>query len=167
MTLCNLSIECGARCGMVAPDATTIEHVRGRPFAPSGAEFERAADTRWRCAGDPDAEFERVVTIRGAEIAPTVTWGTSPEDNSADRRCRSRSGALKLDTRSRPPASATRSTIWALHLGMRLADIAIDRAFIGSVHQCADIEDLHAAGRHPVGPQEQGAGAGFAGLDPW
>ena len=78
MTLCNMSIEAGARCGMVAPDEITFDYLRGRPLAPQGADFD-AAVTRWRAlATDPGAEFDRVVTIDAGDIKPTVTWGTHP-----------------------------------------------------------------------------------------
>ncbi len=78
MTLCNMSIEAGARCGMVAPDEITFDYLRGRPLAPKGADFD-AAVTRWRAlATDEGAEFDRVVTIDAADIKPTVTWGTHP-----------------------------------------------------------------------------------------
>ncbi|GMU43647.1 MAG: 3-isopropylmalate dehydratase large subunit [Xanthomonadales bacterium] len=78
MTLCNMSIEAGARCGMVAPDEITFDYLRGRPLAPQGADFE-AAVARWRAlASDDGASFDRVVRIDAADIAPTVTWGTHP-----------------------------------------------------------------------------------------
>ena len=78
MTLCNMSIEAGARCGMVAPDDTTFDYLRGRPLAPQGADFD-AAVARWReLATDAGAEFDRVVRIDAADIKPTVTWGTHP-----------------------------------------------------------------------------------------
>ena len=80
LTLCNLSIEAGARCGMVAPDETTIVYLRGRPFAPAGEAFERAAADWLALASDADAAFDREVALDGAEIAPVVTWGVSPED---------------------------------------------------------------------------------------
>ena len=79
MTLCNMAIEAGARVGLVAVDDTTIDYVRGRPFAPQGEAFERAASA-WRAlVSDPDARFDRVVEIDAASLVPQVTWGTSPE----------------------------------------------------------------------------------------
>lgn len=142
MTLCNMSIESGARCGMVAPDATTIEYVRGRPFAPKGDAFERAAEQWLALAGDPDAAFDREVTIDISDIAPTVTWGTTPED------------ALPIDATVPDPERAGDSSkaehvrdaleYMDLRPGMRLTDIAIDRIFIGSCTN-ARIEDLRSA----------------------
>lgn len=142
MTLCNMSIESGARCGMVAPDETTIDYLRGRPCAPQGADFERAAAQWLQLASDPDARFDREVEIDAADIAPTVTWGTTPED------------ALPIDAnvpdpdRIDDPARAARVRdalqYMGLRPGMRLRDIAIDRVFIGSCTN-ARIEDLRAA----------------------
>jgi 3-isopropylmalate/(R)-2-methylmalate dehydratase large subunit len=78
MTLCNMSIEAGARCGMVAPDQTTFDYLRGRPMAPQGADFD-AAVARWsRLVTDQGARFDRVVRINAADIKPTITWGTHP-----------------------------------------------------------------------------------------
>jgi 3-isopropylmalate/(R)-2-methylmalate dehydratase large subunit len=78
MTLCNMSIEAGARCGMVAPDDTTFDYLRGRPMAPQGADFD-AAVSRWReLVTDEGARFDRVVRINAADIKPTITWGTHP-----------------------------------------------------------------------------------------
>jgi 3-isopropylmalate/(R)-2-methylmalate dehydratase large subunit len=78
MTLCNMSIEAGARCGMVAPDDITFDYLRGRPMAPQGADFD-AAVTRWReLVSDDGAHFDRVVRIEAAAIKPTITWGTHP-----------------------------------------------------------------------------------------
>jgi 3-isopropylmalate/(R)-2-methylmalate dehydratase large subunit len=144
MTLCNMSIESGARCGMVAPDETTIDYVRGRPFAPKGDELERAAQQWLALAGDADAEFDRELSIDVADIAPTVTWGTTPED------------ALPI-TATVPDPSRVGDPSKAEHVrdaldymdlraGMRLTDIAIDRIFIGSCTN-ARIEDLRAAAK--------------------
>jgi 3-isopropylmalate/(R)-2-methylmalate dehydratase large subunit len=142
MTLCNMSIESGARCGMIAPDETTVEYVRGRPYAPQGSCFERAAGQWLALAGDPGAAFDREVTIDVSEIAPTVTWGTTPED------------ALPIDATVPDPeriadpskAEHVRDALdyMDLRAGMRLTDIAIDRIFIGSCTN-ARIEDLRAA----------------------
>ena len=78
MTVCNMSIEGGARCGYINPDQTTIEYLRGRPEAPQGEDFERAAQWWLSLASGPDAEFDDVVTYDGSEIEPTVTWGITP-----------------------------------------------------------------------------------------
>ena len=78
LTLCNMSIECGARIGMVAPDETTFEYVAGRPFAPEGAMWDRALSAWRRLATDGDATFDCEVAIDASKIGPQVTWGTSP-----------------------------------------------------------------------------------------
>ena len=78
MTVCNMSIEGGARCGYINPDQTTVEYLRGRPFAPQGAEFEKAAEWWLSLASGPDAEFDDRVTYDAADIEPTVTWGINP-----------------------------------------------------------------------------------------
>src|ERR1700756_4033405 len=80
LTLCNMSIEAGARCGMVAPDAVTFAYAKDRPFAPKGAEFDRAVEAWSALASDAEARFDREVTLDAGAIAPIVTWGTSPEE---------------------------------------------------------------------------------------
>ncbi len=142
LTLCNLSIEGGGRCGMVAPDETTIAYLRGRPYAPRGEAFGRAAEAWLALAGDADAAFDREVSFRGDEIAPTVTWGTSPQD------------AAPIDTtvpdpdRIADPARAAHARDALAYMDLRpgqpLTDIRIDRVFIGSCTN-ARIEDLRAA----------------------
>ncbi|PZA06967.1 MULTISPECIES: 3-isopropylmalate dehydratase large subunit [unclassified Meiothermus] len=83
MTVCNMSIEGGARCGYVNPDQTTFDYLKGRPYAPKGAEWEAAVE-RWKAlASDPDAHYDDVVNIRAEEIAPTVTWGINPGQGCA------------------------------------------------------------------------------------
>src|SRR5690554_1297004 len=80
MTVCNMAIEGGARAGLIAPDEKTFDYVKGRPHAPKGAAWE-AAVTWWKTLfSDADAQWDKVVTIRGEDIEPVVTWGTSPED---------------------------------------------------------------------------------------
>jgi 3-isopropylmalate/(R)-2-methylmalate dehydratase large subunit len=140
LTLCNMSIECGARCGMVAPDETTFAHVRGRLFAPS--DLDRAIEAWSQLPSDPDATFDREISLDAAAIAPTVTWGTSPED------------ALPIDARLPDPANqdslvraeTMRAALDYMGLtpGQKLTDIAIDRVFVGSCTN-ARIEDLRAA----------------------
>ncbi|WP_099825605.1 3-isopropylmalate dehydratase large subunit [Oceaniglobus indicus] len=135
MTLCNLSIEGGARCGMVAPDAVTLEYIRGRAFAP-GADLWDAACADWlSLATDPDAAFDRDVTLDASTIAPLVTWGTSPED------------ALPITADVPAPKDDHARDALAymgLTAGRPLAGTPIDRVFIGS---CTNgrIEDLRAA----------------------
>ncbi len=142
MTLCNMSIEAGARCGMVAVDETTIGYLMGRPFAPKGDEWERAA-AFWRTlVSDDNAEFDRVVTLDAREISPQVTWGTSPEM------------VLPVDSRVPDPdkerdpvkrGSIERALEYmALEPNMPLTDIRIDKVFIGSCTN-SRIEDLRAA----------------------
>ena len=80
LTLCNMSIEAGARCGMVAPDETTFAYLKGRPYAPKGAAFDKAVAEWSSLTTDAGAEFDKDVTLDAKNIAPIVTWGTSPED---------------------------------------------------------------------------------------
>src|SRR5436190_10322519 len=80
LTLCNMSIEAGARCGSLAPDQTTFAYLSGRPYAPKGEDFERAVETWSALATDHAAQFDREVSLDAEQIAPVVTWGTSPED---------------------------------------------------------------------------------------
>jgi 3-isopropylmalate/(R)-2-methylmalate dehydratase large subunit len=142
LTLCNMSIEAGARCGMVAPDQVTFEYVKDRPFAPKGAAFDQAIEAWSKLKTDDSAEFDREVALDAATIAPVVTWGTSPQH------------ALPIDASVPDPAGETDSAranelrevidYMGLHPGQKLAAIPIDRAFIGSCTN-ARIEDLRAA----------------------
>jgi 3-isopropylmalate/(R)-2-methylmalate dehydratase large subunit len=142
MTLCNMSIEAGGRCGMVAPDAATFAYLRGRPFAPKGSDFEKAVEAWSALASDADARFDREVSLSASDIAPIVTWGTTPDD------------ALPVDARVPNPAresDATRAKYvhealdyMGLTPGTKLTDIPVDRVFIGSCTN-ARIEDLRAA----------------------
>ncbi len=142
LTLCNLSIESGARCGLVAPDGVTVDYVRGRPFAPQGAAFEAAAEHWLTLQSDADAVFDKVVEIDASAIIPTVTWGTSPEE------------ALPVTAHVPNPAAmgdAAKAAQFAASLdymglrpGMAISEIVIDRVFIGSCTN-SRIEDLRAA----------------------
>jgi 3-isopropylmalate/(R)-2-methylmalate dehydratase large subunit len=142
LTLCNMSIEAGARCGMVAPDETTFAYVSGRPFAPKGVVLEKAVEAWSKLKTDDGAEFEREVQLNAAEIAPVVTWGTSPQ-HALPIGARVPDPADELD-----PARANelREAIeyMGLRPGQKLTDVSIDRAFIGSCTN-ARIEDLRAA----------------------
>ncbi len=142
MTMCNMSIEAGARMGMVAVDDTTLEYVKGRPYAPAGDMWDRAV-AAWRdLHSDADAVFDRVVELRGEDIKPQVTWGTSPEM------------VLPVDGVVPDPANAVNDTQRAaitraleymgLEAGCNITDIKPDRVFIGSCTN-SRIEDLRAA----------------------
>ncbi|MGA9320380.1 MAG: 3-isopropylmalate dehydratase large subunit [Xanthobacteraceae bacterium] len=142
MTLCNMSIEAGGRCGMVAPDATTFSSLKGRSYAPRDAAFDRAVEAWSKLATDSGAVFDREVALDAHAIAPTVTWGTTPDD------------ALPIDGNVPDPAGEG-DPVRAKYLrdaldymgiapGKKLTDIAIDRIFIGSCTN-ARIEDLRAA----------------------
>jgi 3-isopropylmalate/(R)-2-methylmalate dehydratase large subunit len=142
MTLCNMAIEAGGRCGIVAPDATTFDYLKGREFSPKAEALEKAIQD-WRdLKSDAGTQFDREVSIDATAVAPIVTWGTSPED------------ALPIDAsvpdpaRERNPERAKyiRDAIdyMGLSPGKKLTDIGIDRVFIGSCTN-ARIEDLRAA----------------------
>jgi 3-isopropylmalate/(R)-2-methylmalate dehydratase large subunit len=142
MTLCNMSIECGARCGMVAPDAITLDYVRGRPFAPQGIDFDRAAEDWLALASDPDATFDRELHFDAADIVPTVTWGTTPEDALPITSCVPDPSRITDATKARHVRDAL--DYMGLASGMRIRDISIDRVFIGSCTN-SRIEDLRSA----------------------
>ena len=140
MTVCNMAIEGGARAGLIAPDETTFEYIKGRPHAPKGAQWETAL-TWWKTLySDDDAHWDKVVTLDADEIAPVVTWGTSPEDvlpitgtvpNPEDFE----GGKVEAVKRA--------LDYMGLAPGQKLTDIEIDTVFIGS---CTNgrIEDLRA-----------------------
>ncbi|MGR3541565.1 MAG: 3-isopropylmalate dehydratase large subunit, partial [Hasllibacter sp.] len=140
MTVCNMAIEGGARAGLIAPDEKTFAYCEGRPHAPKGAQWEAALNWWRTLRSDDDAHWDKVVTIRAEDIAPVVTWGTSPED------------VLPIDAAVPSPddfeggkvGAAKRSLDYmGLTPGTPLKDIAIDTVFIGS---CTNgrIEDLRA-----------------------
>jgi 3-isopropylmalate/(R)-2-methylmalate dehydratase large subunit len=154
MTLCNMSIEAGGRCGLVEPDATTSAYLKGRPCAPEGEAWERAEAAWALLKSDPDAAFDREIVLSAADIAPTVTWGTSPEQ------------ALPISATVPDPdriddpikAAAIRDALdyMGLSAGQSLETIRVDRVFIGSCTN-SRIEDLRAAagmlrGRRAVVP---------------
>ncbi len=144
MTVCNMSIEAGARAGLIAPDETTFDYVRGRPFAPQGEAFDRAV-ADWRTLpSDPGASYDKIVTLDAADIAPMVTWGTSPE------------AVLPITGAVPDPAEEADETRRAQvqrmldYMGLtarqKLTDVAVDVVFIGS---CTNgrIEDIRAVAR--------------------
>ncbi len=142
MTICNMSIEAGARAGLIAPDETTFAYVKGRPMAPKGEDWEKAV-AYWRTLpSDPGARYDREVVLKAEDIAPMVSWGTSPQD------------VVPITGSVPDPATAgdaNRAGAWKRGLeymgltpGQKMTDITIDKVFIGS---CTNgrIEDLRAA----------------------
>ena len=142
MTICNMSIEAGARAGMVAPDETTFEYVKGREFAPQGADWDAAVEYWKTLPTDEGAAFDTVIEIDGSALTPFVTWGTNPGQG------------LPLSASVPDPESfgdegekaATEKALAYMDLtpGMPLRDIQIDTVFLGSCTN-ARIEDLRAA----------------------
>ena len=142
MTVCNMTIEAGARAGLIAVDEKTIDYMRGRPLAPTGELFEQAAASWRTLVSDAGATFDRVVHLDAASIAPQVTWGTSPEM------------VLPIDGQVPDPAAEAdpvkaagiRNALnyMGLTAGQPLAEIAVDKVFIGSCTN-SRIEDLRAA----------------------
>jgi 3-isopropylmalate/(R)-2-methylmalate dehydratase large subunit len=141
MTVCNMAIEGGARAGLIAPDEKTFEYCNGRPHAPKGAAWEAAVSWWKTLYSDDDADWDLVLTLKGEDIAPLVTWGTSPED------------VLPITATVPSPDSFEGGKVEAaqraidymgLTAGQKLTDIEIDTVFIGS---CTNgrIEDLRAA----------------------
>lgn len=144
MTVCNMAIEAGARVGMVAVDQTTIDYVKGRPFSPKGEHWEAAVAAWQDLHSDADAQFDHVVVLDGSQIAPQVTWGTSPE--------------MVLPVFGNVPNPATETDdakasgisraleYMGLQADQAITDIQLDRVFIGSCTN-SRIEDLRAAAR--------------------
>jgi 3-isopropylmalate/(R)-2-methylmalate dehydratase large subunit len=142
LTLCNLSIEGGARCGMIAPDETTFDYLRGRPFVPQGERWEQALAYWESLKSDDGARFDREVTLAAEEIAPTVTWGVSPEEALPIDRCVPDPADMQDAARARQVRDSL--DYMGLAAGQKLTAIAIDRVFIGSCTN-ARLEDLRAA----------------------
>jgi len=142
MTVCNMTIEGGARAGIVAPDETTFAYLKGRPHAPKGAAWE-AALAYWKTLpSDPGAKYDTEIVLKAEDIAPQVTWGTSPEDvlpitgavpNPADVKDEGKRAAMSRSLE-----------YMGLKPGTKLSEIKVDRVFIGSCTN-ARIEDLRAA----------------------
>jgi 3-isopropylmalate/(R)-2-methylmalate dehydratase large subunit len=144
MTVCNMSIEAGARAGMIAPDETTFAYLKGRPHSPKGADWDKAVAEWKKLPSDPGAKYDRELVIDAASLAPYVSWGTSP-------------GMVAPVTSPVPDPAAVKSEIdrknleraleyMGLKAGTKLEEVAVDRVFIGS---CTNgrLEDLRAAAR--------------------
>ncbi|MEE4280606.1 MAG: 3-isopropylmalate dehydratase large subunit, partial [Pseudomonadales bacterium] len=142
MTLCNMAIEAGARAGLVAVDDTTIDYVRGRPFAPKGEQWAQA-EAYWRTlVSDDDAHFDNTLRLNAADIAPQVSWGTSPEMvTGIDSHVPS---LEELENDVQREAARHAFTYMGLQPGKPIVEIEVNRIFIGSCTN-ARIEDLRAA----------------------
>ena len=150
MTVCNMSIEAGARAGLVAPDEKTIAYIMGRPYAPKGAAWEQAV-TYWRTLpSDPGAKYDKEAHLDAADIAPHVTWGTSPQDVAPI------TGHVpdpaKVDDPLKRVAMQRSLEYMALAPNTRLVDVPVQRVFIGSCTN-SRIEDLRAAAAIAKGRQ--------------
>ncbi|NOZ33356.1 MAG: 3-isopropylmalate dehydratase large subunit [Alphaproteobacteria bacterium] len=142
MTVCNMSVEGGARAGLIAPDETTFAYVKGRPRAPRGKEFEMAKAWWQTLFSDPGAHFDREVRLDAAALPPIVTWGSSPEDVVSIE------GAVpdpdEIEDENRRASKRRALEYMGLKPGTLIKDITLDRVFLGS---CTNgrIEDLRAA----------------------
>ncbi len=154
MTVCNMAIEAGARAGMVAVDQTTIDYVKGRPYAPAGEQWEQAVDTWHQLRSDADATFDHVVTLKAEDIEPQVTWGTSPEmvvavsSNVPDPD--------KVSDAVKQNGMRKALEYMALEPGMPVSEIVIDKVFIGSCTN-SRIEDLREAAAVAKGRKVSGS----------
>ena len=142
MTVCNMAIEAGARVGMVAVDQTTVDYVQGRPFAPTGEQWAQAVEYWQTLHSDADAVFDAVVELDGSQIAPQVSWGTSPEMVIAVTASVPTLQDAKDDVQREAWTRAY--TYMGLQAGQALAEIQLDRVFIGSCTN-SRIEDLRDA----------------------
>jgi 3-isopropylmalate/(R)-2-methylmalate dehydratase large subunit len=142
MTICNMSIEGGARAGLIAPDETTYNYMKGRTYAPRGADWDKAVDYWRSLPSDPGAVYDAYIELPAHELAPVVTWGTSP-DTAVPITGNVPDPAAEPDEKKR--ASMQRALDYmGLRAGMRMQDVKIDKVFIGSCTN-ARIEDLRAA----------------------
>jgi 3-isopropylmalate/(R)-2-methylmalate dehydratase large subunit len=144
MTICNMSIEGGARAGLIAPDETTFEYIKGRPRAPKGGAFEVAKHHWEKLYSDDDAEFDREVVLHAEKLPPLVTWGTSPEQVVSVSGRVPVPSEIADETKRR---AAERSLDYmGLKGGEKITEIKLDRVFIGS---CTNgrIEDLREVAR--------------------
>jgi 3-isopropylmalate/(R)-2-methylmalate dehydratase large subunit len=153
MTMCNMSIECGARAGMIAPDKTTLQYMKDRPYAPNGDAWDEAVDEWGKLVTDEGAAFDCEIAIDGSQLAPIVTWGTNPGMSVPV------TASVPDPEQARNPSEAAAMLAaleyMGLKAGIRIEDVSVDRVFIGS---CTNgrLEDLRAAAKvihgHKVHP---------------
>ena len=142
MTVCNMTIEAGGRTGMVAPDETTYEYIKGRPYAPSGGAWDAALDAWRQLPSEPDAVFDKEVTVDANALAPMVTGGNSPE-NAIQINERIPDPAEEAEPERRA-AMAAALEYMDLKPGMSMSDVAVDKVFIGACTN-SRLDDLRAA----------------------
>lgn len=144
MTICNMSIEAGARAGMIAPDATTFDYIQGRPHAPAGEQWDRAVEEWSTLVTDADAVFDKEVRIDASALTPFVTWGTNPGQGAPLSATVPDPAEIVDEGESQSAEKAL--TYMGLTAGTPLRDIAVDTVFLGS---CTNgrIEDLRVAAR--------------------
>lgn len=148
MTLCNMSIEAGARAGLVSPDESTVAYVKSRPLSPKGALFQQAKSDWLNLKTDPGARFDKVVELRGEDVSPQVTWGTNPgmvtdvNGHVPDPR--------SITDEKLRMATERALAYMGLPAGIPICDIRVDRVFIGSCTN-SRIEDLRVAARYVKG----------------
>lgn len=140
MTLCNMTVEAGARIGMIAPDETTFAYLKDRPLAPSGDDWARACEAWRTVASDPDAQFDREIELDVSRLEPQISWGTTPAQSSAVSSAIACESASEADQQNLDKALA----YMGLQAGSALAGMRIDRVFIGSCTN-SRIEDLRSA----------------------
>lgn len=153
MTVCNMAIEGGARVGMVAVDEKTIEYVKDRPYAPKGEQWDAAVEYWNTLVSDEGAHFDTVVVLQGEEIEPQVSWGTSPEMVIPVSQAVPTLDQAKDDVRRNDWTRAY--SYMGLNAGQALADIQLDRVFIGSCTN-SRIEDIRAAAEVAKGKKVAG-----------
>lgn len=154
MTMCNMSIEGGARAGLIAPDEVTFEYLKGRPMAPKGGAWEQAVSYWKTLPSDEGAQYDTEVVLKAEDIAPTLTWGTSPQDTVAITG--SIPNPADFEDANRRAAAQRALDYMDLAPGTRIQDIAIDKVFIGS---CTNgrIEDLRAVAKIAEGRKVAGS----------
>lgn len=151
MTICNMSIEAGARAGMIAPDEVTFEYLKGRPHAPEGEMWDKAVEYWKTLKTDDDAVFDKEVTINAEDLEPYVTWGTNPGQGVKISGVVPDPASFNDETER---SAAERAIAYmGLKPGMAIKDIAVDTVFIGS---CTNgrLEDLRVAASIMKGPPQ-------------
>lgn len=148
MTICNMSIEAGAKAGLIAPDQTTVDYLQGREYAPAGEHWQQAVASWQQLYSDANATFDTVITLQAAQIAPQVTWGTNPGQVTGVNQQVPTASAMPNEVEKTSAENALR--YMGLESGQAITEIAISHVFIGSCTN-SRIEDLRAAAEIAAG----------------